>query len=163
MGSPTGATGSVTTPVNNVNHLLTGLSPALQKAFVANYASMQSNQASTSTTGGPSSNKTIRTFTAGATKANINTIWLSEVGRAASDKEINAVTAAINAAMAANPDKTYNSGGSASTTQTTAGADMNQVIREQALKNPETAGYQAATTYYDALLNVLQGPVGGGF
>ena len=143
--------------------IVKNMTPAAQKAYYANLAAAQANQASTSTAGGPTSNKTIRTFTAGATKANINTIWLNEVGRAASDKEINAVTAAINAAMAANPDKTYNSGGNASTTQTTAGADMNQVIKEQALKNPETAGYQAATTYYDALLNVLQGPVGGGF
>jgi hypothetical protein len=161
MGSPTGSTGSVTTTNSNMNNVYAVLPPAAAAKAKAGLAALQLSQSSTA--GGPSSNKTIRTFTAGATKANINTIWLNEVGRAASDKEVNAVTAAINAAMAANPDKTYNSGGSASTTQTTAGADMNQVIREQALKNPETAGYQAATTYYDALLNVLQGPVGGGF
>jgi len=155
-------TGSPSTPNTGINSVLSTLSPAAQKAFAARLAQSQSN-ASGSTAGGPTSNKSIKTYTAGATTANINTIWLDQIGRAASTKEINAVTAAINAAMAANPDKTYNSGGSASTTQTTVGADMNQVIREQALKNPETAGYQAATTYYDALLNVLQGPVGGGF
>ena len=141
--------------------ILSTMTPAQQKAYKARLAAAQANAAPT--TGGPTSNKTIKTYTAGATTANINTIWLDQVGRAASAKEINAVTAAINAAMAANPDKTYNSGGDASTTRSTVGADMNQVIREQALKNPETANYQAATTYYDSLLNVLQGPVGSGY
>ena len=38
-----------------------------------------------------------------------------------------------------------------------------QIITEQALQNPETAGFQAATTYYDDLMSVLKGPLGGGY
>jgi hypothetical protein len=115
------------------------------------------------TTGGPTSTVTKTKYTIGGATSDINTIWRQYTGKSASKKQINAVTAAINAALAANPDKTFNSGGDNSVTNTVVGADSAQIIKEQALKDPETSKFQAATTYYDALLSTLQGPGGSGY
>jgi len=114
-------------------------------------------------TGGPSGVTAKTIYTPAGATPDINTIWRTYTGKDASKKQIDAVTAAINAAMAANPDKTTNTGGSYSTTSKVAGADAREIIKEQALQDPATAPFQAATTYYDDLLSVLTGPVGRGY
>lgn len=115
------------------------------------------------TTGGPTSTVTKTKYTTGGATSDINTIWRQYTGKSASKKQINAVTAAINAALAANPDKAFNSGGNNSVTSKVVGADPAQIIKEQALKDPEAPKFQAATTYYDALLSTIQGPGGSGY
>jgi hypothetical protein len=115
------------------------------------------------TTGGPTSTVTKTKYTTGGATSDINTIWRQYTGKSASKKQINAVTAAINAALAANPDKAFNSGGDNSVTSKVVGADPAQIIKEQALKDPEAPKFQAATTYYDALLSTIQGPGGSGY
>jgi hypothetical protein len=45
---------------------------------------------------------------------------------------------------------------------TSGGIDERGFMQQQAEANPEFANYQKATTYFDAMLSTLQGPVGGG-
>jgi hypothetical protein len=149
--------------VSDTASLIEKLPPAIQKALAANLAKGGGGGGSTSTAGGPTSNVTVNKYSESAATPNINSIWRNTVGRDATAKEVSAITAAINAAMKANPDKVASSGGANSMTSRTAGADMNTVIQQQALANPEAAPYQAATTYYDSLLQILKGPLGGGY
>jgi hypothetical protein len=150
----TGSTATGSTPLGNAMSAL-GITSADIAAFT------QSSGGTTA--GGPSGVTTKTTYTPAGATPDINTIWRSYTGKDASKKQINAVTAAINAAMAASPSKTTNTGGDYSTTSKIVGADAQQIIKEQALQDPATAPFQAATTYYDDLLNVLQGPVGRGY
>jgi hypothetical protein len=123
----------------------------------------------------PSSQKDVTQYTpaakgAPATEAaNINSIWRSITGEDPTDKQQNAVVAAINAALKIHPTLTQSSGGvnasggAADTVTTTKGADTTEVVRQQALQAPGTADFQAATTYYDAMLSAIKGPFGGGY
>lgn len=134
-----------------------GVSDADVKAVLAQSASAGG------TTGGPSGVTTKTTYAPGAKTADINTIWRQYTGKDASKKQVNAITAAINAAMQASPDKSTNTGGDFSTTSKVVGVDPNEIIKEQALKDPTTPNYMAATTYYDAMMSAIKGPMGGGY
>jgi len=146
------ATGS--TPLGNVMSAL-----GITSADIATFTQSSGG----TTTGGPSGVTTKTKYTTAGATPDINTIWRTYTGKDASKKQISAVTAAINAALASNPDKTTNTGGDYSTTSKVVGADAQQIIKEQALQDPATAPFQAATTYYDDLLSVLTGPVGRGY
>lgn len=115
------------------------------------------------TAGGPSGVTTKTTYAPGAKTADINTIWRQYTGKDASKKQVNAITAAINAAMKASPDKSTNTGGDFSTTSKVVGADPNEIIKQQALQDPNAPSYMAATTYYDAMMSAIRGPLGGGY
>jgi hypothetical protein len=134
-----------------------------------------SGSSSTTVKNPPSSQKDITKYTPAAPGApasdatNINSIWRSITGQDPTDKEQNAIVAAINAALKIHPTLTQSSGGvnasggAADTLTTTKGADVNEVVRQQALQAPGTSDFQAATTYYDALLSAIKGPFGGGY
>lgn len=123
----------------------------------------------------PSSQKTIERYTpagpgAPATGAsNLNSIWRSITGEDPTPKQQNAVIAAINAALKIHPTLSQSSGGvnasggAADVVTKTSGADVNEVVTQQALKAPGAADFQAATTYYDAMLSAIKGPFGGGY
>ena len=123
----------------------------------------------------PSSQKTIEQYTPGtpgapaSSAANINSIWRSITGEDPTTKQQSAVVAAINAALKIHPTLTQSSGGvnaaggSADVVTKTAGADVNEVVKQQALQAPGTGDFQAATTYYDAMLSAIKGPFGGGY
>ncbi len=128
---------------------------------VAAYISGQGGGGTTA--GGPSGVTTKTTYAPGAKTADINTIWRQYTGKDASKKQVNAIIAAINAAMKASPDKSTNTGGDFSTTTKVVGADPNEIIKQQALQDPNTPSYMAATTYYDAMMSAIRGPLGGGY
>jgi hypothetical protein len=123
----------------------------------------------------PSSQKDVVKYTPAAKGApasdatNINAIWRSMTGEDPTDKQQNAIVAAINAALKIHPTLTQSSGGvnasggAADTVTTTKGADVNEVVRQQALQAPGTADFQAATTYYDEMIKAIKGPFGGGY
>lgn len=155
MGATAGsAISKSSSPLNNALSSL-----GITKTDIANYV----GTSGTSTAGGPSGVTTRTTYTTGSQIANINTIWRQYTGKDASTKQVNAITAAINAAMQANPDKSTNTGGDYSTTSKVVGADPNEIIKQQALQDPSTPSYQAATTYYDAMMQAIKGPLGGGY
>jgi hypothetical protein len=94
------------------------------------------------------------------------------LGRAATDEEITAFTASINAAERANPTVTdttttanYVEGEqtSQSSSSTTSGgvtaAARNQIVADAAMQKPEYGAYQAASTYWNALLQSIGAPV----
>ena len=131
---------------------LPGASTAL-KAFLA--AGGAGGTASTSTD--------IKQYKPQALTTTVNNIWRQERGRDATPKELDVVAKAVNAALRQAPSTTYTDGATNPANVTTTGTDVTDVIRQQALANPEAAKYQAATTYYDALLQAIRGPFGGGY
>lgn len=112
---------------------------------------------------GPSTTTSIQQYKPQALTTNVNNIWRQELGRDASPKELDAVAKAVNAALKAAPSSTYASGADNPTNVTTTGTDITDVITKQALAQPDAAKYQAATTYYDALMSAIRGPFGGGY
>lgn len=84
------------------------------------------------------------------------------IGRAPSSQELDAFMTSFNAGQ--NPSTTsthYGVGGQSSFSTTTGGTDPSMLAQNIAEQNPEYAGYQKATTYFDAMLSALQGPMGG--
>jgi hypothetical protein len=84
------------------------------------------------------------------------------IGRAPSSQELDAFMTSFNAGQ--NPSTTsthYGVGGNSISTTTTGGTDPSMLAQNIAEQNPEYAGYQKATTYFDAMLSALQGPMGG--
>jgi hypothetical protein len=84
------------------------------------------------------------------------------IGRAPSSQELDAFMTSFNAGQ--NPSTTtthYATGGQSSSSVTTGGVDAGMLAQNIAEQNPEYAGYQKATTYFDAMLSALQGPMGG--
>ena len=139
-------------------------------------SSIQVNSASaTAVKNPPSSQTTIDQYTPAApgapasSAANINSIWRSITGEDPTTKQQSAVVAAINAALKIHPTLTQSSGGvnasggAADVVTKTAGADVNAVVQQQAYQAPGAADFQAATTYYDAMLSTIKGPFGGGY
>lgn len=101
-------------------------------------------------------------------KAIANDALSQYLGRAATDEEITAFTASINAAERANPTVTdttttanYVDGEqtSQSSTSTTSGgltgAARNQIVADEAMQKPEYGAYQAASTYWNVLAQSL--------
>lgn len=104
-------------------------------------------------------------------KALVNSTLSKFLGRNASDEEINAFTATLNAAERANPAQavttttdTFDDGvqtGSTSSTTTSGGlsaAGKAQTVEDSAMALPDYGAYQAATTYMNAFMNAIQAP-----
>jgi hypothetical protein len=103
-------------------------------------------------------------------KAILNKALEDALGRAASDDEVKQFHASLNAKEQANPTKTVSqvtqlaSGGGSSTSTTSGGFDGTskmQFAQDTAKSNTEYAEYQAATTYFDAMMGALASPTGG--
>jgi hypothetical protein len=93
----------------------------------------------------------------------ITPIWRKTTGSDATNDQVLAITEAVNAAMKQNPKVATTTGGASAVKNVIPALKPQEVIQEQALKAPGTGDFQAATTYYDALLQAIKGPVGGGF
>lgn len=102
-------------------------------------------------------------YSANTLKEAVNAAYQNAVGRDATAKEITDAVNAVNAASKKNPSKTVTtSKGSTTTSVSSGGVNAGQVITDQAKNNPEFGSYQAATTYFDALINAMRAPVGTG-
>ena len=111
--------------------------------------------------------KNIQTFTAQQLESAATQYAQNLLGRALTADELASVTKFTNTEAAKTPQisKTITKNkktGSISTTTTSGGIDENQLIKSQVEQNPEYASFQKATTYFDAMINSLRGPVGGG-
>ena len=82
------------------------------------------------------------------------------IGREPSQEELATFLDSFNANQTPSVTRTHYANGSA-TSVTTGGTDEAMLARNLAQQNPEFSGYQKATTYFDAMLGALQGPVGG--
>lgn len=99
-------------------------------------------------------------------KLAVNAAYRQAIGREATAEEIAAATKAINAGKGSTTTttSTVNKKGQAVTSQITRpGIDQDQVIADQVKSESEYGSYQSATTYFDAMLSALNGPVGRGF
>lgn len=102
-----------------------------------------------------------------AAKALVNDVLSHALGRAANEEELRAFTATLNAAERANPvttvtDTEYVDGEVVSTSAVQSGGlDRGQVLLDEAMAKPEYGAYQAATTYFNALMGAIQSPVPG--
>lgn len=99
-------------------------------------------------------------YTMQQVRAAADSIYQNSVGRVLNDDELRMLHQSLNNTLKASPTvtKTDASGNSV----TTGGVDERGFMQQQAEANPEFASYQKATTYFDAMLGSLQGPVGGG-
>lgn len=93
----------------------------------------------------------------------IDQTFQSELGRMATEDEINAFTKALNKVQAANPSSTVTSGTQSgnnrtSQTTTTAAFDPTRFAQEWAQSRPEYAETQAATTFMDLLDKAIASP-----
>jgi hypothetical protein len=112
-------------------------------------------------------NKTVQTFTVQQLEGAATQYAQNLLGRALTANELASVTKFTNTEALKTPQisKTItNNNGTSTTSSTTTsgGIDEEQLIKSQIEQNPEYANYQKATTYFDAMLSSLQGPVGGG-
>ena len=157
----TTGTGKTTGGTNDLGNLVgsLGLSGSALKAFNAKLAAATSGGTST----GAGTKTTITQYNPADLVPIITPIWRATTGKDASNQEINAITQAVNAAMKENPKMISSTGGPNASKTSIPALKPAEVIQQQALQNPQTAGFQAATTYYDALLKVINGPMGGGF
>ncbi len=101
-------------------------------------------------------------------KSLINGVLADALGRAANPEELQSFLSVLNAAERANPatqttNTTYQDGVAVSSSSTTAGgltnAGRQELLLEKAQALPEYGAVQAATTYYNALLQAVQSPV----
>lgn len=92
----------------------------------------------------------------------------SMLGRRATDEELRKFTGLINAAERGNPTvtetaTTYQDGDAVSQSSTTTGGltatGRQQLVEEDAMALPEFGAYQAASTYFNALLGSIGSPV----
>lgn len=98
-------------------------------------------------------------------KAMVNDVLSKALGRAATDEELRAFGSVLNQAERSNPvtattvsDFVEGDLVSSSTTRS-GGIDRNQVLQDRAMQTPEYGAYQAAATYFPALLSAIQSPV----
>lgn len=95
----------------------------------------------------------------------VNAAYLQSVGRAATEDEIQK---AVNAVNKSAPSKTVTTtsrnkkGQAIVNSVTTPGANPANIIDSQVQADPGFGTYQAATTFFDAMLETLNGPVGRG-
>ena len=89
-----------------------------------------------------------------------DSIYQNSIGRALNDEELRMLHQSLNNTLKASPTITKTTASGNSTTY--GGIDERGFMEQQAQVNPEFASYQKATTYFDAMLDTLRGPVGGG-
>lgn len=137
-----------------------GLSGAAATAF-ANHLNSLSSTASGS--GGAGTKTTVTQYNPDDLIPLITPIWRQATGSDATNEQILAITEAVNAAMKQNPKVAKTTGGASASKNVIPALKPQEVIQEQASAAPGTADFQAATTYYDTLLQALKGPMGGSF
>lgn len=102
-------------------------------------------------------------------KALVNRTLSQILGRNANDDEVAAFRSAINSAEQASPTVTnttteYADGVATSQSSTTSGgltdAGRQQMVMDDAMQKPEYGAYQAASTYFNAMTQAIQSPVG---
>jgi hypothetical protein len=126
----------------------------------------------TGTTGTASSSrqvsKNVKQFSTQQVLGIAESAFKAAIGRTATTEELAALRGHINAQEKKNPtiskSSSYSSGtgSSSSSTTTSGGIDEAQMAKTFAESNPEYAGYQKATTYFDSMMSALRGTVGGG-
>lgn len=98
-------------------------------------------------------------------RAIVNSALSDRLGRAANDEEVSTFLNVLNSAERANPTVTtshYSGDGSSVSSTTTGGigaTGKQQLAVDEALENPEYGAYQAASTYYNALIQALGSPL----
>ena len=107
-----------------------------------------------------STQKRTTQYTMQQVRSAADSIYQNSIGRALNDDELRMLHQSLNSALKAEPTVTKTS--AAGNSVTTGGVDERGFMQQQAEANPEFANYQKATTYFDAMLSSLQGPVGGG-
>jgi hypothetical protein len=107
-----------------------------------------------------STQKQTTQYTMQQVRSAADSIYQNSIGRALNDEELRMLSKSLNTAFKESPDVTKVSAKGDVTTS--GGLDARGFIEQQAEANPEFANYQKATTYFDAMLSTLQGPVGGG-
>ena len=99
-------------------------------------------------------------YTMQQVRAAADNIYQNSIGRVLNDDELRMLHQSLNNTLKSSPTVTKTSASGNSVT--TGGVDERGFMQQQAEANPEFASYQKATTYFDAMLGSLQGPVGGG-
>ncbi len=107
-----------------------------------------------------STRKQTTQYTLQQVRSAADSIYQNSIGRALNDDELRMLHQSLNAAFKESPEVTKISAKGNATSS--GGLDPRGFIEQQAEVNPEFANYQKATTYFDAMVNTLQGPVGGG-
>ena len=107
-----------------------------------------------------STRKQTTQYTMQQVRSAADSIYQNSIGRALNDDELRMLHQSLNSALKAEPTVTKTS--AAGNSVTSGGVDERGFMQQQAEANPEFANYQKATTYFDAMLSSLQGPVGGG-
>ena len=107
-----------------------------------------------------STRKQTTQYTMQQVRSAADSIYQNSIGRALNDEELRMLHKSLNTAFKESPDVTKMS--AKGDVITSGGLDARGFIEQQAEANPEFASYQKATTYFDAMLNTLRGPVGGG-
>jgi hypothetical protein len=107
-----------------------------------------------------STQKQTTQYTLQQVRSAADNIYQNSIGRVLNDDELRMLHQSLNNTLKSSPTvvKTDAKGNST----TTGGVDERGFMQQQAEANPEFAAYQKATTYFDAMLGSLQGPVGGG-
>jgi hypothetical protein len=107
-----------------------------------------------------STRKQTTQYTMQQVRSAADSIYQNSIGRALNDEELRMLHQSLNTAFKESPDITKMS--AKGDVVTSGGLDARGFIEQQAEANPEFANYQKATTYFDAMLDTLRGPVGGG-
>jgi hypothetical protein len=107
-----------------------------------------------------STRKQTTQYTLQQVRSAADSIYQNSIGRALNDDELRMLQKSLNTTLKENPNITKTS--AKGNVTTSGGIDERGFMEQQAQANPEFASYQKATTYFDAMLNSLQGPVGGG-
>jgi hypothetical protein len=107
-----------------------------------------------------STRKQTTQYTLQQVRSAADSIYQNSIGRALNDEELRMLQKSLNTTLKENPNITKTS--AKGNVTTSGGIDERGFMEQQAQANPEFASYQKATTYFNAMLNSLQGPVGGG-
>ena len=107
-----------------------------------------------------STQKQTTQYTMQQVRSAADSIYQNSIGRVLNDDELRMLHQSLNNTLKANPNVTKTS--AKGNVTSTGGVDERGFMQQQAEANPEFASYQKATTYFDAMLGSLQGPVGGG-
>ena len=107
-----------------------------------------------------STQKQTTQYTMQQVRSAADSIYQNSIGRALNDEELRMLYQSLNTTLRENPNVTKVS--AKGNVTNSGGIDERGFMQQQAEANPEFANYQKATTYFDAMLSTLQGPVGGG-
>lgn len=107
-----------------------------------------------------STRKQTTQYTMQQVRSAADSIYQNSIGRVLNDEELRMLHKSLNSTLKENPNITKTS--AKGNVTTSGGIDERGFMQQQAEVNPEFASYQKATTYFDAMLSSLQGPVGGG-